>query len=81
VSTKPAARRKPTAKQHAESAALLLADAHAALRWYALVSKRIAVAWIKPAGADETLRLARSLADDAGRRAEQALRQRKTDTQ
>jgi hypothetical protein len=79
VSTKPVARRKPTPKQYIESADALLIDAYAALRWYALIAKQIAQAWLKPSGIDEALRLSKSLAEDAGQRAEKALRQRKTD--
>lgn len=79
MTTKPQARRKPTPKQMAESATLALGDAFDALRWYASQAKEIARAWAMPDGADATMRAVKPIASDAGRRAEEALAQRKTD--
>lgn len=79
MTTKPQARRKPTPKEMTESAQLALADAFGALRWYAQQAKEIARAWAIPDGADATLRAAKPIASDAGRRAQEALAQRKTD--
>jgi hypothetical protein len=62
-----------------EGSALVMADAAQTLRWYAAQAKELARAWARPDGMEATIKAAMPLANDGGRRAEEALAQRETD--